>query len=38
MQRFVKTYRNKESVLEQAFSICRGTSKLGKMVGLVNVR
>ena len=37
VQRFVKTYRKKESILRQAFGICSGTSKLGKLAGSVYV-
>ena len=38
MQRFMKTYRNKEGVLGQTFSICRGISKLRELAGSVYVR
>ena len=34
----MKTYRNKEGVLGQTFSICRGMSKLRELAGSVYVR
>ena len=35
VQRFVKTYRNKGCLLEQAFSICRSTREMGELTGSV---
>ena len=34
----MKTYRKKKSIIEQAFGIYKGTSKLERFVGSVYVR
>ena len=38
MKRFMKTYKKKKSILEQALGICKGTSELGKFANSMYVR